>query len=368
MSKRGENIYKRKDGRWEGRLRQPNGKYHYVYGKSYTEIKKKIRDKLTPTDDLHDNKNISEQRIVEKLDMWLDECSKRVKPSTYENYYYCMKTYVYPYFNKNKTITKADLEKFVEQICKNHSLSCSYQNKILTIFKVALRSIMIDDISKTQLLNLIKMPKGQTKMIQVFSFKEQRKIEKELINDGSIKAIGILLCLYTGLRLGELGAIRWSHVDLVAKTITITGTLYRKKNFDEENGKTGLYISSPKNRSSNRCIPLPCFLADMLKRHATKVCIDNDAFLLSSEIKPMEPRTLQRFYQNILKRADVKYRKFHTIRHTFATRALEMGVDVKTVSELLGHATVTTTLNIYAHSLMEQKKKAIAKLSTLYCF
>ncbi len=366
MSKRGENIYKRKDGRWEARRRLTNGKYVSIYGKTYSEAKRKLNERIEGMNDNKKTENCN-QKIIEELDRWLFETSKRVKLSTYENYYYCMKTYVFPFFEESKAcvLTKDSLECFANSIRDNHTLSEAYRNKILTIFKIALRSIIQESRYKHELLNTLIITRKQKKAIMVFSIEEQRAIEKELIKDGNIKAVGILLCFYSGIRLGELAAIKWEDIDIVSKCITIKKTLSRKKNFEEGVKKTILHISSPKNSSSNRYIPLPQFLFDMLAKYNKE---DGDAYMLTNKSVPIDPRTLQRYYENILKRANIKYRKFHTIRHTFATRALEIGIDVKTVSELLGHSSVSTTLNIYAHSLMEQKKKAIEKLGAMHGF
>ncbi len=371
MSKRGENIYKRKDRRWEARIKGGNGQYISVYGKTYTEAKEKRNAKIKEDDSKahysKSDKSDPGQDIMKQLGSWLEASSKRVKLSTYENYYYCIKTYVYPYLEKSKTktISKAELESFVTYISNNPSLSYSYQNKILTIFKVALRSILQEDYKRI-LLESLRLPKKQTNIVQVFSYDEQRRIEGILLKNNNIKSLCILLCFYTGLRLGEIGALKWSNIDISANTITINGTLSRKKNFGDGDNKTILYVSSPKNRSSNRQIPLPVFLSAMLRHYQGSAKNREDCFVLSNAPIPMDTRTLQKYYRLILKRADIDYRKFHTIRHTFATRALEMGVDIKTVSELLGHASVTNTLNIYAHSLMEQKKKAIEKLSLIH--
>ena len=372
IMKRGENIYKRKDRRWEARIKESDGRYISVYGKTYTEAKEKRNAKLKE-ENCHkacaseSNQKDTGQDILKQLDNWLEGSSKRVKLSTYENYYYCIKTYVYPYFAKSKlkTISKAELESFVTYISDNASLSYSYQNKILTIFKVALRSILQED-NKKMLLETLRLPKMQSNIVQIFSVEEQRRIEGILMKNKNLKSLCILLCFYTGLRLGEIGALRWSNIDTSANTITVNGTLARKKNFGDGDNKTILYVSSPKNRSSYRQIPLPGFLAAMLRQYQGNGKNRGECFVLSNTPTPMDTRTLQKYYMSILKRVDIEHRKFHTIRHTFATRALEMGVDIKTVSELLGHATVTNTLNIYAHSLMEQKKRAIEKLSRIH--
>lgn len=364
MCKRGENIYKRKDGRWEARIQKADGRYISVYGKSYTEVKEKKKERIKQEEDT--DQKLGRGNASELLEDWLSDCAHRVKQSTYENYYYCLKKYVCPFFENEdmNALTKTDLEKFVSTIANKQSLSCSYRNKILTIFKVAMRAILSDDSNSKKLLDALSIPKNHTNPVEVFSLSEQQRVEKELIKCGNLKAIGILLCFYTGLRLGELGALKWKDIDLEAKTITISGTLSRKKSFDEGDSKTKLTVGTPKNSSSNRRIPLPDFFIEFLKKPQKENCAA--LFFLSNTLTPLDPRSLQKFYMKMLKAIGVQYRKFHTIRHTFATRALEMGVDVKTLSDLLGHASVTNTLNIYTHSLLEQKKRAIAKLNVMH--
>ncbi len=367
MSKRGENIYKRKDGRWEARIKKADGQYAYVYGKTYSEAKIKKIEKIKNTAEANEADSYTSQNKLEMLENWLNECASRVKLSTYENYFYCIKTYVLPYFEKTKTkpLSKPELEGFSAYIRNIPSLSYAYQYKILTVLKVAIRSSITDEHLKKTFLDAIRLPKIPAKMIQVFSVEEQKKIEKTLLSDECLKSVCILLCFYTGLRLGELGALKWKDIDLTSNTLTIRATLSRKKNFGAGESKTVLYISSPKNRSSQRQIPIPDFLNEILKKYEIPNHVEY--YLLSGKKTPMDTRSLQKYYVNILKASGIEHRKFHTIRHTFVTRALEMGVDIKTVSELIGHASVTNTLNIYAHSLMEQKKKAIEKLNAMHC-
>ena len=368
MSKRGENIYKRKDGRWEGRSKQLDGNYHYFYGKSYKEVK--------------DKKNNHQQTIMPQtkktkaedcapcrlFDRWLKECaSLRVKPSTYENYYYCVTKYIIPYFVRIKDahLTEQHIKQFVKHINENNALSGLYQKKIVSIMKTALRDMMKEnEISKLSLESL-KIPATDIKQVEAFTVREQCLIENILQDVQDIKKVGILLCLYSGIRLGELCALKWNNIDLEMKTIIIHGTVIRTKNFNEGLNKTQLIEGTPKNRSSVRKIPLPVFLNDRFLR-LKKGNIKENNYVLSNSEKPIDPRTYQRFYKKILAQAGVRYRKFHAIRHTFATRALEAGVDIKTLSDMLGHSSVTNTLNIYAHSMMEQKVIAIDKMNNFY--
>ncbi len=151
-----------------------------------------------------------------------------------------------------------------------------------------------------------------------------------------------------------------------AGTLSINRTVSRVQTFDEGKDKTELFVGSPKSRKSLRKIPLPDFLFVMLKKHVGQY--GGEDYIFSGNQLPYDPRRFQKLYKRILTDVGVTDRKFHAIRHTFATRALELGVDIKTISELLGHSSVSITLNIYAHSLMEQKKLAIDKFNDLYVF
>ena len=174
------------------------------------------------------------------------------------------------------------------------------------------------------------------------------------------------MCFYTGIRLGELCALKWKDLDLETGTLSVNRTVSRVRNLEDGEDKTMLFVGSPKSRKSLRKIPLPEFLLQRLK--AKRGEFDEEDYIYSGNQQPYDPRRFQKLYKRILNQAGVTDRKFHAIRHTFATRALELGVDIKTISELLGHSSVSITLNIYAHSLMEQKKAAIEKFNDLYEF
>jgi len=368
MSRRGENIYKRKDGRWEGRLLNTDGSYRYVYAKSYREVKEKKKT-LEARGKSGANGRASEDFGACRLfESWLkDRACGRVKPSTYENYFCCTKKYIIPYFRRagTKYITESDARLFSRAVCEDNSISGSYRRKIITVFKTALREMLRDSANYAAVLGAVAFPRPKNAPVQVFSVGEQRLIEHEVLKSKDKRALGILLCFYSGIRLGELCALRWKNIDFEAGTISVAETVNRIMNFEAGGKKTMLYVGTPKSASSVRTIPLPDFilkLADSLKPRAK----NEEAFILTNSGVPIDPRTYQRLFKRILEGAGVRSRKFHAIRHSFATRALEMGVDIKTLSEILGHSNATITLNVYAHSFMEQKKIAIEKLNRLH--
>lgn len=365
MPRRGENIYKRKDGRWEGRILYPDGKYQYVYAGSYKAVKEKKKKeqvlaekcKIPPC---------STKNAAVLFKTWLDNYANRIKTTTYENYYHSIQNYVIPFFNDPDTkITAMSISMFVKTLEDNDALAKSYKRKILVILKTALREILKGSADYAAILDSVKLPKAENEQVQVFSIKEQRLIENAALHSKNKNAHGIILCFYTGIRIGELCALKWSDIDFDAGIMSISRTVVRVKNFKQEDSKTKLIVGTPKSGKSIRKIPLPDF---MLKHSGElkKYCIDENSYILSRKDTPTDPRSYQKLYKRIVASAGVKYRKFHAIRHTFATRALELGVDIKTLSEILGHSSVSITLNIYAHSLMEQKKIAIDKLNQLH--
>lgn len=368
MPRRGENVYKRKDGRWEGRILKPDGKYRYVYAKTYKEVKEKKNNLQGSDKPCEGKKPCTAKSAASLFELWLKSgVADEVKPSTYENYYRCMHKYVIPFFKKagNERITELQVEQFVKSIMNNSDLSDSYKKKILSIFKTALRDILTGSGDCALIMEKVKLPKADYTAIQVFSIKEQRLIENAVINSEDKRALGILLCFYTGIRLGELCALKWGDIDFEARTVSISRTVSRTKNFQQNANQSMLLVGTPKSKKSFRKIPLPDFLLKL--SNELKPYPQNENFYVFSGAKfPIEPRTYQKLFKRILASAGVKDHKFHAIRHTFATRALELGVDIKTISEILGHSNVSTTLNIYAHSLMEHKRIAIDKLNDMH--
>lgn len=368
MARRGENIYKRRDGRWEGRVRRLDGKYQYVYAKTYKSVKEKKSQLQNQTAKRTEQVPSAPVNAADLFESWLTgELSGRVRPTTFESYYRCLTHYVIPFFRESEDtqITELGAMQFVHQINSNMTLSEAYRRKIISIFKTALKDILKGADQYAQILSAVRIPKAESATVQVFSLREQRLIENAAMNSEDKRALGILLCFYTGIRLGELCALKWSDIDFEVGVMSVSRTVSRVKAFADEIGKTALRIGMPKSVKSVRKIPLPGFLKGLsneLKLYAG----NENCYVLSNVEVPLDPRAYQKLFKKILNEAGVKDRKFHAIRHTFATRSLELGVDIKTLSEILGHANVSITLNIYAHSLMEQKKIAIEKLNEMH--
>jgi len=194
---------------------------------------------------------------------------------------------------------------------------------------------------------------------------EQEKLKNHIQNNLDCKSLGVLISLYTGVRLGELCALQWKDIDFYEEEIKVTKTLQRIKNTDEnDNRKTKVIIDKPKSVKSVRNIPLPSFLFNILKEYRKGYTADT--YILTGNLRYMDNRVYQDKFKQYIKLAGLQDINFHATRHTFATRAIEHGIDVKTVSELLGHSSVKFTLERYVHSSKEHKKQSMEKMAACY--
>ena len=363
MARHGENIYKRKDGRWEGRYIKgydSDGKSipGYVYGKTYKEAKEKLT--LAKVNAKEKVRRISsDMTVADWFDKWLDS-QKRIKRSSYTTYSSNINKHIKKKLGKIKLkmLTDEHIQDFVDDLSKD--LAAKSVRSVFSILRLGLTDAYEKNLS-VELCRKIKLPKVKRKEVKVFTKTEQKAIEQYIEQSNNANDIGILICFYTGIRIGELCALDLTKdIDLKRGVISIQHTLYRVKS-EKGNKKTELRISTPKSESSIRDIPLPKFLIAKLSE------IENGSgFLIQKNGKFVEPSVYARRYKKILQKLDIPYRKFHSTRHTFATRALEIGMDIKTLSEILGHSSPTVTLNLYSHSLPEHKKKEMDRLGKLY--
>lgn len=287
---------------------------------------------------------------------WLKYKKNTVKKSTYYNYSYSVAKYLYPSF-AGKNITKIkNYNNFIEEL--SDTLSPKTVRDIVTKLKEIINFYEEEHNTK---LNIKKMslPKMNKKEIQILSNKEKQKLEKYCIEQNSLKSLGILICLNTGLRVGEVCALRWENVDFETRRIHVEKTIERI--YSKEENKTIVIIDTPKSITSVRTIPINSKLYNILKQIRGK-SKKNDFVLTGSSEHYVEPRNYQYHFKEILKRSKVKKYKFHTLRHTFATNCIEAGMDIKSLSEILGHADVSITLNIYVHSSDKAKRKYLEKI------
>lgn len=374
MPKKGENIYKRKDGRWEGRYikchdKSGKAKYGYVYGKSYREAKQKQHNAMVKLKDSFESKNqqcISYQSNIKALsDAWLSSIKPQIKPSTFNKYNNLLASYILPHLG-DVNIHGFAVDKLYE--CCNYLLQkggkkgTGLSAKTVSDALSLIRRIVCyaDSRGYSSLCTGRELSINQpSKEINVLTQTEQDILARYLYDHQSERNLGILLCLFTGLRIGELCALEWSDISLENGTIYIHQNIQRIQIKENDGRKTEVVITTPKSRCSIRMIPIPDFIISVLKN----ADIERKGYLLTGSKTYLEPRTMENHFHKILEVLSIRKVNFHTLRHTFATRCIEVGFDIKSLSEILGHANVNITLNRYVHPSFQLKKENMERLS-----
>lgn len=373
MARRGENIRKRKDGRYEARYKSGfdnNGipVYKSVYGKTYTEAKNNRLNFL------FGNKKTKDKNIITIKDVslqWLEIKKLEVKKSTYAKYYDTVYNHIIKSLggirlnNINQTVVNNFIkEKFIKgNLINEKPLKSKTIKGIINILKQILKFAEKQYKCKNQSFEYV-IPKDECTEIQTLSHEEQTRLIKYLLSNLDRKNLALLICINTGLRIGEICALKHGNVNQYRSCICVRKTMQRIKNtMGNSDFKTIINIDEPKSKTSIRDIPIKQYLIDKINNFGGN---ENDFLLTGSRSEYIEPRTLENHFKKILKTTNIKEVKFHALRHTFATNMIESGCDPKTLSELLGHADVQLTLKTYVHSSYELKQKSIEKLPE-YC-
>ncbi len=357
MARRGENIYKRKDGRWEGRYK--NGfkldgktKYSSVYGKSYAEVRSALVQKRVQ---IQNDAPVCRLKFGEIIQIWLKSMKNTIKESTYANYLMKIEKHILSRLGgiSYDKLTVETLNDFVAERLES-GLSAKYVSDISVLIKSVTKFAhrQYGYIDKAEFMSLPKKEKHVEK--RILNNSEQNILTAQLMNEINPSNAGILLSAATGMRIGELCALKWSDFDFEKSTVTVSRTIQRIKNTNGDTS-TKVIITSPKSHTSFRDIPIPKFLKNILVKMKT----DNNSFMLTGNSKYIEPRTMQYRFRNILKRLNLPQVNFHSLRHMFATKCVSLGIDVKTLSEILGHSSVKITLDRYVHSTMERKQSCM---------
>lgn len=356
MPRRGENIRKRKDGRWEGRYIESydiNGKAKYksVYAHTYSEVRTKI---LTHTNE--GNRSSINISVASWVTGYLEKQKPKLKLSTIKLYERYINNYIQPFF-KNfllRKLNKDILQTFVNSM---NSMAPSTVKSIFSFLRETLKSAYKSEYIMDIWVD-VELPHKKRHEVAAFTMEEQKLIENSLSVTDNPNDIGIWICLYTGLRIGEVCGLRWKDIDFMSGTMSVNRTMQRMT----IDGKSVLKELAPKSMASQRKIPVPSFLVKTLKQVKQS---SSTPYVLCTGDHAMDPRTFQYQYKKMLERAGVKYHNAHTLRHTFSVRALETGFDIKTLSEILGHSDATITLKTYAHSLDEHKRNSMERLGTI---
>lgn len=363
MSKKGENIYKRKDGRWEARYikgYQPDGKaiYGYCYAATYAGAKEKSNLMKAAVINGTDTGNPAKTRLSCLCDEWLMLRENRVKQSTFVKYRTVIENRIKPGLGNAyiRSLNPLAVDGFSRSLIAD-GLSVKTVRDILTL----LHAVLTYGAKRfPSLRNLeIAYPREERHEMRVLSREEQERFTEYLLTDTDLARFGTLLALLTGMRIGEICALRWGDIFLDDGIIRVAGTMQRLKG----DGGTKIVITDPKSFSSFRMIPLGDSALALCRRFAVA---DPDAYILTGTSgKFMEPRTLQYRLRNYTAACGLDGVHFHSLRHSFATRCIEAGFEIKSLSEVLGHASPQITLERYVHSSMELKRENMNKLPKL---
>ena len=302
---------------------------------------------------------VTEKNISQIADLWKEEKRQFVKKSTFAAYSLIVETHLQPAFGNLTAVTEKDVQDFVLQ-----KLNGGLSQKTIKDMLIVLRMILKFGAKKNYCvyapIDVIFPTDRERQELEVLSIANQKKIMRFVEENFTFRNLGIFICLSTGVRIGEVCALTWEDIDTENGIIHIRKTIQRI--YIRENGvrHTELMIDTPKTATSIRDIPMTKDLLSVLK--PLRKVVNDSFFVLTNDSMPTEPRTYRNYYKKLLVKLDIQPIKFHGLRHSFATRCIESHCDYKTVSVILGHSNISTTLNLYVHPNYEQKKKCIDKM------
>ncbi len=300
------------------------------------------------------NKTIREIAVA-----WKEYKRPYVKQSTMAAYLLILENHLLPAFGENDSLPEQSVQSFVLE-----KIECGLSVKSIKDILIVLKMVMKFGV-KNEWMNYyewdIKYPTNSAnKELEVLSVSNHRKILDHIQSHFTFTGLGIYISLSTGLRIGEICALKWNDINITEGTITVSRTIERIYMVEGEKKHTELVISSPKTKNSCREIPMSKELLAIVK--PLKKIVNDDFYVLTNDEHPTEPRTYRNYYNGLMEKLGIPKLKYHGLRHSFATRCIEAGCDYKTVSVLLGHSNISTTLNLYVHPNMEQKKRCITKM------
>lgn len=302
---------------------------------------------------------MTEKTIREIAKAWREDKRPYVKRSTFAAYMLILENHILPYFGESYSLSEKKVQAFVLQKL-NDGLGIKSVKDILIVLKMVMKfGVKHEWMSYSEWD--IKYPTiEKNKEIEVLTVANHKKILDYIRKNFTFRNLGIYICLSTGLRIGEVCALQWNDMNINTGTISVQRTIERIYIIEDGKKRTELVMNTPKTKNSCREIPMSKELLALVK--PLKKVVNDDYYVLTNESLPTEPRTYRNYYKRLMEQLDIPKLKFHGLRHSFATRCIESNCDYKTVSVLLGHSNISTTLNLYVHPNMEQKKRCIAKM------
>ena len=290
---------------------------------------------------------------------WKEYKRPYVKQSTMAAYVLILENHILPTFGEDNSLPEQSVQAFVL-----HKIESGLSTKSVKDILIVLKMVMKFGVKKEWMTyyewDIKYPPSSENKVLDVLFVTNHRKILNHIQSHFTFMGLGIYISLSTGLRIGEICALKWSDINVTDGILTVNRTIERIYIIEGEKKHTELVINTPKTKNSCREIPMNKELLGMLK--PLKKVVNDDYYILTNDERPTEPRTYRNYYKRLMEKLDIPKLKYHGLRHSFATRCIEVGCDYKTVSVLLGHSNISTTLNLYVHPNMEQKKRCIDKV------
>lgn len=302
-----------------------------------------------------------QMKIKDIVNLWKEEKKRYVKQSTYVTYVALVDKHIVSYFGEKEKILDEDIQSFILNKI-DEKLTQKTIKDIIMILKMIIKFGSKNNLIEYHEIEALFPTEREKKKLEILSINDQKRLINYLKDNINFKNLGIFICLSTGLRIGEICALKWKDIDIDKKIFIVGKTIQRIYDYDQMN--TEIIISEPKTINSYREIPLTSELYRIIK--SFKKFLNKEYYVISNDINPIEPRTYRNYFNKILKKLDIPVIKFHGLRHSFATRCIESNCDYKTVSVILGHSSITTTMNLYVHPNIEQKRKVILKMEKLF--
>ena len=291
--------------------------------------------------------------------LWQADKKQYVKRSTYSAYSLLVNNHLIPAFEGVYDVTEDMVQSFVFTKLEQ-GLSQKSIKDILIVLKMILRFAVKQGFMQHREIDVKFPTERERQELEVLSRSSQKRIMEYVQSHFTFMNLGIYICLCAGLRIGEVCALVWDDIDVESGVINISKTIQRIYVIDNGEKHTEVIIDTPKSKNSIREIPIAKDLLRMIKPF--KKVVNGNFYVLTNSDQPTEPRTYRNYYKRLMEQLNMPKLKFHGLRHSFATRCIESKCDYKTVSVLLGHSNISTTLNLYVHPNMEQKKKGVEQM------